>query len=74
MTTNLFMAFQRLIPVAPLLVGDVASISDGEALIALPSGGQIKARGAASVGDRVWVRNGVIEGQAPNLPIELIEV
>jgi len=74
MATNLYKQFLQLIPQAPLQVGDVASISDGEAIITLPGGGTARARGEAQVGDRVYFRDGAIEGPAPNLPIELIEV
>jgi len=74
MATNLFAAFQRLVKKAPLQVGDVISVSDGEATIELPGGGIARARGDVQVGDRVYFKDGAIEGPAPDLPIELIEV
>jgi len=74
MSTNLYSLFRRLIPVAALQVGDVLSIANGEAIISLPQSGQIRARGTAEVGDRVWVRDGLIEGLAPTLPIEVGEI
>ena len=40
----------------------------------LPGGGLLQARGAEPLGARVFVRDGVIESTAPDLPIELIEI
>lgn len=71
---NLFKKFRDLIPEPPLLVGDVVAYADGVATIEEPGGGLSNARGDATVGDRVFFRNGVIEGPAPSLPVELIEV
>jgi len=59
--------FLALIPTAPLLVGDVLAVSDGTALIELPGGIHIHARGVATAGQRVFVRDGAIEGAAPML-------
>ena len=71
--SNLFVRFQKLIPTYPLRVGDVIAYSNGVATIEEMSG-VAKARGEATVGDRVFFRNGVIEGPAPDLTIEIIEV
>lgn len=69
---NLFKKFLDLIPDPPLLVGDVVAFADGVATIEEPGGGRSQARGTAAVGDRVFFRDGVIEGAAPALPIVLI--
>ncbi len=71
---NLYRAFLDLIPDPSLQVGTVTAIQASIATVELPGGGQIKARGNASVGAKVFVCNGVIEGTAPDLPIELIEI
>ena len=71
--SNLFKRFQDLIPTYPLRVGDVTAYADGVATIQ-EMGGVAKARGEATVGDRVFFRNGAIEGPAPDLTIEIIEV
>jgi len=42
--------------------------------VQLPGGGVLQARGAAVVGDHVFVRDGLIEGLAPSLPIVSIDV
>jgi hypothetical protein len=72
--TNIYRTFLNLLPARPLQVGTVLAIADGVATIELPGGGRLQARGAATGGQRVFVRDGVIEGAAPNLPIEVIEV
>lgn len=74
MSVNPFRLLRDLLPEAPLLVGTVTSVSNGMAVLETPGGGTDQARGDASVGDRVFYRDGVIEGPAPTLPIELIEI
>ena len=65
---NLFKQFLDLIPPRPLEVGTVQSIiSSGIANVELPGGGVLQARGEATIGQRVFVRDGVIEGPAPDL-------
>lgn len=71
--SNLFKRFQDLIPTYPLRVGDVIAYSNGVARIQ-EMNGVATARGDATVGDRVFFRNGAIEGPAPDLTIEIIEV
>jgi hypothetical protein len=71
---NLFKVFKSLIPEPPLQVGDVIAFDDGTALVELPGGGVVQARGEAIIGERVFVRDGVIEGPAPTLPVEIISV
>lgn len=71
---NPFRQFLNLIPADPLQVGTVQAIADGLATVQLPGGGLIQARGDTAIGQNVFVRGGAIEGEAPNLPIELIEV
>jgi len=74
MLRNPFARLQDLLGRPPRQAGTVASVSSGIAQITLPGGGSIAARGAATVGARVFVRDGVIEGPAPTLPVEIIEV
>lgn len=71
---NPFKRLLNLLPQRPLQVGTVASISNGVATITLPGGGQVQARGNASTGARVFVRDGVIEGAAPSLTYVEIDV
>lgn len=74
MSTNPFKLLRDLLPEAPLLIGTVTSVANGVATLETPGGGTDQARGEAAVNDRVFYRNGVIEGPAPVLPVELIEI
>lgn len=72
--TNIYRTFLDLLPARPLQVGTVLSVADGIARVDLPGGGILQARGQATAGQRVFVRDGLIEGAAPDLPVEVIEV
>lgn len=65
---NLFTQFKKLLPEHPLLVGDVVAVGNDIATVQLPGGSQVTARGDVVTGDRVFLRDRVIEGKAPNLP------
>jgi hypothetical protein len=72
---NSYKALRGLLSDPPLEVGEVvASLAGDSWLIELPGGGQIQARGQATVGQEVFVRNGLIEGQAPALTVVLIDI
>ena len=71
---NLYSEFRALIPEAPLQVGTVTQVTGGVVTLQLPGGGLLKARGSAGVGQKVFVRDAVIEAIAPNLTLELIEI
>ena len=74
MTTNLWKAFSDLVARPPLQVATVLSVSGCIARVQFPGGGELLARGDAQVGEKVFVRDGVIETQAPNLPLFQIEI
>lgn len=74
MTRNVFRAFLDLVPAPPLQVATVVQVDGDLATVELPSGGLLQVRGAAAIGDSVFVRDGVIEGEAPALPVVLISV
>jgi len=63
-----------LLPTYPLTVGTVISSADGKVVVELPGGGRLTARGEGNVGGNVFVRDGVVEGAAPDLTLEVIEV
>lgn len=71
---NPYKMLRDLLPEPPLQIGDVISVLNGVATISSPGGGLSTARGAATVGQRVFFRDSNIEGQAPALPVEIIEV
>ena len=72
--TNPYRLLKDILPDPRLEVGEVIAISDGIATIELPGGGTVQGRGSATVGQQVFVRDGVIEGEAPSLPVDLVEV
>lgn len=72
--SNPYLLFKGLIPETPLQVGTVSALGAPLHQITLVDGGVITARGEATLGQKVFVRNGVIEGEAPNLGVELIEI
>lgn len=69
---NILKRLMRLVDGPALQVGEVLAVSGGTATLELPGGGRVQARGDAAVGDKVFFRGDVIEGPAPNLPVELI--
>lgn len=71
---NVYQQFRDLLPEAPLQVGTVADVTPGAITVVLPGGGVVHARGEGTVGQKVFVRAGVIEAVAPDLPIEIISV
>ena len=71
---NLYQQFRSLLPDPPLQVGTVIATNGGVATVQMPGGGLLKARGTALVGQKVFVRDGVIEALAPNLTLEIIEI
>ena len=71
---NLYEQFRQLIPDPPLQAGTVVGVVSGVVTVAMPGGGLIKARGSAAVGQNVFVRDDAVEGIAPALTLELIEI
>lgn len=71
---NLYEQFRQLIPDPPLQAGTVVGVGAGSVTVALPGGGLIRARGSAAIGQKVFVRDDVIEGSAPSLTLEIIEI
>lgn len=72
--SNLYHQFLALLPPRPLQVGAVTATSGDTCTVQLPGGGVLQVRGAAVVGDQVFLRDGLIEGLAPSLPIVSIDV
>lgn len=75
--TNLWKRMKSVFPDAPMRIGTVSAVraADHTSVITLPGGGQLLARGVdVPVGAMAYVRDGVIEGQAPSLPLDEIEI
>lgn len=64
---NAYAVFQSLMQPRPLQAGKVLYMEGDLATIELPGGGIVRARGEAEANDQVFVRDGVIEGQAADL-------
>lgn len=71
---NPYVALLALLPSYPLQIATITAIDGEVARLALPGGGVLTARGVGAVGDQVFVRDGVIEGQAPSMPFVQVEI
>lgn len=74
-TPNVWAMWKRLTPSAPLLLGTVIAVHEGTTkTVEMIGGGRQRVRGPGSVGANVWVRSGVIEGEAPSQTFHDVEV
>lgn len=70
---NPWKALQGLVAGQPQQIGDVIDVVGTLATIELPGGALAQARGDnPTIGQRVFFKDGVIEGEAPSLPLEII--
>lgn len=74
MATNVYSAFLALLPSYPLQIATITAIDGEVALLELPGGGVLTARGVGAVGDQVFVRDGVIEAKTPDMPFVQVEI
>lgn len=74
MPSNPYTRFLALLPPKTQMVGTVSDVDGSLAIVTLDGGGQLQARGQVTVGDRVFVRDGLIEGEAPALTYISAEV
>lgn len=66
-TANVWTLFNTLLPRDPLLVGTVTSTDGTLSVITLLDAGVVSVRGTATVGTKVYIRAGRIEGPAPSM-------
>lgn len=71
---NFYKQLLGVLPNRPLQIGDVVDFVDGTATIEMLDGGRVQARGDVSIGDRVFFRDGAIEGPAPSLALVVIDI
>lgn len=71
---NPYARLLALIPNPPLQVGTVLEYNDGVALLSVPGGGIALARGETTVGAQVFFIGDSIQGPAPTLTLEVIEL
>lgn len=74
MLRNPYRVFLDMLPARPLEVGTVLAVAGDVVTIELPGGGRLQARGQTGIGTRVFVRDGLIEGEAPTLTYISAEV
>ncbi|WP_062362199.1 hypothetical protein [Variovorax paradoxus] len=77
MARNLYSAFLELLPAKPLQIATVTAVDGDIARLVLPGGGVLTARGAGgrAIGAEVFVRDGVIEGDAPaDMPLVQFQI
>lgn len=75
MSTNLYRQLRELLPEPALTVATMAAThADGTCTVTYPGGSQQRVRGEGTVGAKVFVRAGQIEGGAPSLASVTIEV
>ena len=69
MAVNAWARFKKLLPVSPLVIVTVDSINtDGTSTVTTASGGVMRVFGdGVAVGNKAFVRGGIIQGEAPNL-------
>ena len=72
--SNPYARFLTHIRRAPLLVGTVIVAGTESVTVQLPGGGQMTARGQATVGSIVYIRDRVIEAIAASMPVVEISV
>lgn len=73
-STNSYAAFIALLPKYPRQVATIVAIEGEVARLVLPGGGLLTALGSGEVGDQVFVRDGVIEAKAPDMPFVQVEI
>lgn len=74
MSDNAFAQWRELFAPGPLQAGEVTAYASGVATITLPGGGMLRALGEATVGQKVYLRDGSIVGPAPDLPVDSGEI
>lgn len=67
MLSNPYSRWLALQAPKPRQVGTVIAVDGDVATVELPGGGRLQAVGQVTLGDRVFVRDGLIEGEAPTL-------
>lgn len=76
MTYNLYRTFRGVVNSAPVMAGIVIAADAGgtQVKVELPDGGILVAIGSEMLGQRVYVRDGIVQGIAPDLGIVEITI
>ena len=71
---NIYKQLIDLLPSQRVDVGTVLQVYADAVLVLLQTGGKVRAIGTGTVNERVYIKNGVVIGVAPNLSGTVIEV
>lgn len=71
---NPYQQLRALFPNPPLQVGVVEYASLGSLTMLLDGGSRVVIRGEGLVGERLFFRDGVVEGKAPSLPYTTFDI
>lgn len=77
MAVNFWKRFQKLLPASPTIVCQVVSVAaaGGFSTVQAPAGGLLRVKGVdVPAGGKCYVKDGIIQGPAPDLPHYEIEV
>lgn len=75
MATNLWARFQRLIAASPTVIVTVTTVNaDGTSVVTTVGGGTMRVIGTSVVaGNKAFIRDGAVIGEAPDLPYYELE-
>lgn len=66
---NLFLRLKELLAPGRVQIATVVYCAHGSTIVELPGAGQVRVRGEAAVGAKVFIQDGVVQGPAPDLPV-----
>lgn len=66
--SNIWKQFQALLPQPARFIATVVSSSGTRSLVRLHSGTELMVNGRGAIGKKVWVVDGSIQSEAPELP------
>lgn len=71
---NIFQRFKALLPTYPVTLATVTETDGTTSTVELPGGQQVVVRGTAAAGTKVFIQDGVIQSEAPDLPVYTAEI
>ena len=72
-TPNTWAAFKDLIPIDPIVIGEISSTDGITSLMLLVDGSSIRVRGTGNVGGKYWIDSQHIIDSAPNM-VALVDI
>lgn len=72
--SNPYSMLKALLPTPEVLIGVVTASANGVVTLELPDGTTDQARGAGAVDDVLFFKDRLVEGAAPTLAIEYIDI